>query len=555
MFYIVNMGYKFYLYIGNRYMFQGLTIRTRLTAGFSILVILIIFIGVFAYSKLVLLGEQTENIYKHPLTVTRASLMASNDIQEVAILMIEMVQLDDKQSINKARMEMDELIKNLNEQLSVVEARILGAEGDALIEKVLGRINQWEPVREAYVEALLVGKTPTNEAKQFRTELLELMQSLSNYASVKADGFYNHAKVTTEDTLSVVLTLVISAIIIAVLAAIYLLRSVIPPLNKLKETVLMIESSSDLTQRINIREKTEIGASANAVDSLLSKFQESMHMVLGATSQLASTAEETSSITEQTSKAISQQMSETAQVASAISEMTASVEEVASSASVAASTADNANSQVKSGLEAMNKTQGNIEELVSEINRASDVIRVLETDSEKIGAILDVIQGIAEQTNLLALNAAIEAARAGEHGRGFAVVADEVRNLAAKTTISTEEINQMIHSLQSSSKDAVEAMALSQAKADEANTQAGETGTSLNAIATSMVQINDMSVQIASAAEQQASVTSEISENVLRINDMGEGTARASEDTKQASIELTRLASDLQQMVAQFKVS
>ena len=536
-------------------MFRNLTIRTRLITGFSVLVILILFMGMFSYSKLVLLEKQTENIYKHPLTVTRASLTASNDIREVVILMKEMVLLNDAQSINKARIDMEKQVDDLTKQLNIVKERILGVEGDALIENVINRVSQWKPVRDNYVEALLAGKTPTDQAKQFRVELLQLTRSLSDYASEKADGFYEKARTTSQNTLTAVLGMLITSIVIALLAAIYLLRSVIPPLNKLKETVQMIESTSDLTQRIKANEQTEIGVSAHAVNSLLSKFQESMHTVLGATSQLASTAEETSSITEQTSDAIDQQMNETAQVASAITEMTASVEEVSSSAAVAASTAETANNQVKSGLEAMRQTQGNIEELVSEIDRASGVIKGLEADSEKIGAILDVIQVIAEQTNLLALNAAIEAARAGEHGRGFAVVADEVRSLAAKTRSSTEEINQMIHTLQNSSKGAVEAMSSSQAKADEANIQAGETGASLNAIATSMVEINDMSVQIASAAEQQASVTSEISENILRINDMSEGTSRASQDTKQASIELTRLASDLQQMVAQYKVS
>lgn len=536
-------------------MFNNLTIRTRLTAGFSILVILVLFLGIFSYSKLVLLGKQTENIYNHPLTVTRSSLEANNYIQEIAIIMKEMVGLTDQQAINKKRTDIDKIVNNLTEQLDIVEDRILGAEGEQLIEKVQIQVKQWESVRNDYITAVLAGNSPNDQAKQFREELLQKMHLLSDYASEKADGFYKNAKITTENTLSIVLALIVGAIAIAILAAIYLMRSVIPPLNKLKETVQLIESTSDLTQRIQIDEKTEIGDSANAVNSLLSKFQESMLMVSQATSQLASTAEETSSINQQTSDAIAQQMNETSQVASAISEMTVSVDEVASSASTAASTADNANAQVKSGLTAMEQTQGNINELVNEISRASEVIRTLESDSEKIGAILDVIQGIAEQTNLLALNAAIEAARAGEHGRGFAVVADEVRSLAAKTRTSTEEINSMIHSLQSSSKDAVDAMSLSQSKADQANTQADETGSALNGIASSIVQINDMSVHIATAAEEQASVTAEISENVLRINDMGEGTSRASQDTKQASLELTSLASDLQQMVAQYRVN
>ena len=536
-------------------MFRSLTIKARLTMGFSILIILILFIGFFSYSKLILLGEQTENIYKHPLTVTRASLMASNNVQEIAIIMKEMKYLTDTQNINKSSAEINKLVEDLNLQLNTVKENILGAEGDALLLKVQERVSDWKLVRDNYKNAVLAGNPVGNDAGLFRAELLVQMNSLSDYASKKADGFYNKAKTTTQNTLSIVLALIISSIVIAILAALYILRSVIPPLEQFQNTVLNIESSSDLTQRININSKTEIGDSAKAVDSLLTMFQTSIRTVSEATSQLASTAEETLSINQQTSDAINTQMNETSQVASAITEMTASVDEVASGASTAAATADTANKQVQSGLEAMTQTQGNINELVNEIDRASEVIKTLEADSEKIGAILDVIQGIAEQTNLLALNAAIEAARAGEHGRGFAVVADEVRGLAAKTRTSTEEINQMIHSLQSSSKGAVEAMSLSKTKADAAHIQANETGTALTAIATSIVQINDMSAQIASAAEQQASVTAEISENVLRINDMSEGTARASDDTKQASSELTRLASELQQMVAQYKVN
>jgi methyl-accepting chemotaxis protein len=537
-------------------MLENLTIRLKLTAGFFVLVLIILLIGSFSYSKLVILGKQTENIYEHPLTVIRASLEAGSDIKDISALMKAMPSLNGKQEIYKSKSEIETLSNSVDEKLDLVAERILGAEGDALIKKVMDRFKQWKPIQAAYMEAVLAGKEPNDDAKNFREDqLVELMKSLSTYASVKADGFYNHARATTDDTLLVVLVLIISAIVISVLTALYLLRSVIPPLQQLKETVSMIERTSDLTKRINIVSKNEIGDSSNAVDSLLSKFQESMHTVLGATNQLASTAEETSSITEQTSEALHQQMSETSQVASAISELTASVHDVATSAASAASTADHANTQVQSGLGAMKQTQANINELVAEIHRASGVIGALEGDSEKIGAILDVIQGVAEQTNLLALNAAIEAARAGEHGRGFAVVADEVRNLAAKTSHATEEIAQMIQSLQNSSKSAVGAMSLSQSKANEANTQADETGAALKAIATSISQINDMSIQIASAAEQQASVTSEISENVIRINDMTEETSRASQDTKQASLELTRLASELQQMVVQYKVS
>lgn len=536
-------------------MLKNISIRSKLIVGFSILILLVLFIGSFSYSKLSLLGKLTVNIYNHPLTVTRSSLLASNYTQEIAILMKEMVGESNVQIIQKNKVSIDNLAAKLDVELGIVEKQILGAEGEALIEKVQDSVLKWESIREEYVESVLNGRTPRDEAREYRVELLSLMLSLSDYASIKADGFFEQAKSTTESTLSVVMLLIITAIIIAILSALYLMRSVIPPLNHLKDTILRIESKSDLTQRISVQGRNEIGEAANAINSMLEKFQSSLNTVSEATSQLARTAKETSSITTQTSDAIQQQMSETSQVASAISELTASVDEVASSATNAASTADTANGQVTSGLDSMTQTRSNIQGLVDEIHHASEVIRALEADSEKIGAILDVIRGVAEQTNLLALNAAIEAARAGEHGRGFAVVADEVRNLASKTSSSTEEINQMILSLQSSSKGAVDAMSSSQVKAADANTQAEETGKSLNAIATSIAEINDMSIQIASAAEEQATVTTEISNNVLRINDMSEETSRASNNTQIAGTELTRLAAELQSMVAEFKLS
>ena len=536
-------------------MLNNISIKWKLIVGFSILIILVLFIGFFSYSKLMLLGKQTESIYHHPLTVIRSSLLASNYTQEIAILMKEMVGEADKNQVNRNKLAVDNLAKQLDEQLVIVEKQILGDEGNALIAEVQSRVQNWGSIRNEYIDAVLMGRLPSDEAREYRIELLSLMLSLSDYASINADGFFERAESTTKATLSLVLLMIGSTIVVATLSALYLIRSVIPPLNNLKETIVMIESESDLTQRISVQGQNEIGASAHAINSMLDKFQSSLTVVSEATSQLASTAEETSAITNQTSDAIQQQMSETSQVASAISELSASVDEVAGSASTAAATANTANGLVKAGLSSMSQTRGNIQELVNEIQNASGVIRALETDSEKIGAILDVIRGVAEQTNLLALNAAIEAARAGEHGRGFAVVADEVRNLASKTSSSTEEINQMIFSLQNSSKGAVDAMSSSQAKAADANTQAEETGGSLNAIATSITEINDMSIQIASAAEEQAAVTTEISNNVLRINDMSEESSRASSNTRQASVELTRLATDLQDMVAAFKLS
>ncbi|MEL0584258.1 MAG: methyl-accepting chemotaxis protein [Candidatus Thiodiazotropha sp. (ex. Lucinoma kazani)] len=237
-----------------------------------------------------------------------------------------------------------------------------------------------------------------------------------------------------------------------------------------------------------------------------------------------------------------------------MTEMSATVREVASSVSETSHAAAGVNDQASTGLQVMQDTQTQIHQLAGEIEMAADTIQQLEQYTLDIGSVLDVIKGIAEQTNLLALNAAIEAARAGEQGRGFAVVADEVRNLASKTQASTEEINQMIEKLQNGSRQAVSAMSLSKEKAGSATTQASKTGDALSTIVESIGQINDMSSQIAGAAEEQSAVAEEINKSVVQINSMTEQTSAGSKQTSIAGGNMSRLASDLQGLVDKFKV-
>ncbi len=326
------------------------------------------------------------------------------------------------------------------------------------------------------------------------------------------------------------------------------------PVIDLSKTISAVESDSDLTKTIVINTNDELGEAAAAFNSMLGTFQSSMNQVSDATSQLATTAEETSVITEQTNKAVDQQLEETTQLATAMAQMSATIQEVASNTSTTATAATDVNEQAATGQQAMTETIDQIQQLTTEVESASGVIEQLERNSDEIGTVLDVIKSIAEQTNLLALNAAIEAARAGEQGRGFAVVADEVRNLASKTQVSTEEINQMIEELQSGSRKAVVAMGQSQEMAHGAQEQAILTGEALTSIVESISRINDMSIQISSAAEEQSAVADEISQSVVQINSMTEQTSTGAKQTSIAGGDLTRLASDLQVMVAKFKV-
>lgn len=350
-------------------------------------------------------------------------------------------------------------------------------------------------------------------------------------------------------SLGVALVLTIIAVLIGVGFAVVWTR----PMGQLSKTIGETERDSDLTRSIDIDSNDEIGTAAKAINSMLAKFRASLQRVSSSTTQLATAAEETSVITEQTNTAIQGQLSETAQVATAMNEMSATVQEIANSTEKAASAARDAKKETDLGHQVVRQTMEGISQLASEIESATQVINQLEQDSTDITSILDVIQGIAEQTNLLALNAAIEAARAGEQGRGFAVVADEVRTLASRTQSSTHEIETMIGRLQSGAQKAVGVMANSSKMAQDGVENAAATSASLNSITEAVAHISDMSTQIAGASEEQGAVAEEINRNIVRINDMAEQTASGATSTSQASEELSRLAVDLQELVQEFK--
>jgi methyl-accepting chemotaxis protein len=276
--------------------------------------------------------------------------------------------------------------------------------------------------------------------------------------------------------------------------------------------------------------------------------------VSASTQQLAAAADEMSSISQDTLQGINRQQSETEQAATAMNEMTSTVQEVARSASDASNAATEADKEASNGNSVVTLVVNDIRELANEVNTSATAINELNEDTENIGSVLVVIRGIAEQTNLLALNAAIEAARAGEQGRGFAVVADEVRTLASKTQESTQEIQQMIERLQAGAKSAVAAMEEGVGKATSTVTRAEEAGEVLNNITKAVAQIADMNTQIATAAEEQSSVAEEINRNVVTINEIAIETANGAQQNSASSDELSRLSAELQQLVGTFKI-
>jgi len=341
---------------------------------------------------------------------------------------------------------------------------------------------------------------------------------------------------------------------VSIVLAYLIIHSILKPIKNLNKIINEIESMSDLSHRIEINSNDEIGNTALAFNNMLDKFQAFVQQVNSSSAQLTAAAEQVSSIANQSSAQVMNQLTETDQVATAMNQMAATVQEVARNATDAATAAANADSEAISGRDVVQHATTTIKELANDVDNAAVVIRELDEHSDSIGAVLDVIRGIAEQTNLLALNAAIEAARAGEQGRGFAVVADEVRTLANRTQESTQEINSMIEKLQSGAKSAVQAMEKGRIKAQEGAQQAGEAVSSLQAITTAVSIINDMNTQIASAAEEQNAVTEEMNRNITNISQISALTSEGAAQTEQASNELARLSGDLHQLVAQFKI-
>lgn len=373
--------------------------------------------------------------------------------------------------------------------------------------------------------------------------VLEIVMDRSTYATMQ-----NNATILN-------LVLGVLAVVIGLFISSFIARGIAKPIKHAAGAMQGIaEGDGDLTQRLQVNGKDEVAELCHGFNLFAEKVHALVSDVADSTTYLSTAAGKMSAVTVELDSSIQQQRSEIDQVATAMNEMTATVQEVARSASEAAHSAATANEQSLDGQSVVEKNISAIQSLASEVENAAEVINTLESDSERIGSVLDVIRGIAEQTNLLALNAAIEAARAGEQGRGFAVVADEVRTLASRTQASTEEIQQMIESLQKGSRNAVAVMQQGREQAEVSVGHASQAGVSLNTITGAISSINDMNTQIASAAEEQSAVAEEINRNIVNINDMAGMISDGSQQTSEAGNELEVQASKLQAIVSRFRI-
>ncbi len=440
-----------------------------------------------------------------------------------------------------AARKLDDALKNLEP----LKATFASTQADAL--------KQLETSLQAYRTTLQGFKTSSGDIAQARKEMTVQGQDIVKLSEAMYQLQLDRRDQESAQARNMQIGCTLLAMILGIIAAVIITRQITRPL---QETMAVVDriASGDLSQTMVVTRRDELGVLQQGIQRMGTTLRELIGGIRDSVVQIASAAEELSAVTEQTSAGVNSQKVETDQVATAMHEMSATVAEVARNAEQASEAASTADKEARAGDKVVSEAIGQIERLAAEVVRSSDAMTLLEQESDKIGKVMDVIKAVAEQTNLLALNAAIEAARAGEAGRGFAVVADEVRGLAQRTQQSTEEIENLVAALQNGTRQ-VSSIMLSSRELTVSSVQLSrKAGTSLNSITQTVSNIQAMNQQIAAAAEEQSAVAEEISRSIVNVRDVSEQTASASEETAASSVELARLGGQLQTMVSHFKI-
>jgi methyl-accepting chemotaxis protein len=433
-----------------------------------------------------------------------------------------------------------DMVADLDEKITAINDLLAGDEGILTLKSQM-------LAASAEAQKLLT------QAEAHNKTALDGLNQLLSRARTVAGEIQAEAASDVSGAITTIFLVVLISIGLAVGIAMLTVRSITIPLAKVNE-ILGVVASGDLTKRLDDSSHDEFGDLARNCNQVITNLRQLIQGIISRSTQLAAASEQTSAITVETTAAIREQKSQVTQAATATTEMSSTSQGVMQSSNDALAEIKNADGEAERVKVISENNKQTILQLSKEVDQASTVINKLHKDSASIGSILDVIRGIAEQTNLLALNAAIEAARAGEQGRGFAVVADEVRSLASKTQASTQEIQAMIQVLQTGAHAAVEAMNKGKKQAENCVTQTEVAAQALESITNAVHLAHDMSEQISHAAKEQNQVSNEISHLLESIVTIAEQTASGAEQTSQSSHEVARLAEELRQSVDQFKV-
>ena len=425
------------------------------------------------------------------------------------------------------------------------------------IEKLLQKFHN---SMQSLVQALMLPESglvlPSQQ--QFTTDARLLIQTLKKMRKT-GTGNIETGKAIIESARDIAFNMLISVLALSLLLCVlnywYIDRTITRPVNAAVDFMRNIaDGNNDLTMRMDIRSNDEIGALSNAFNGFMRRIHQLIGEGVQQSTQVVEAVSQFSSVTAGTREKVIRQSMELEQVTKAVNQMAVTAGEIAQKASNASHNTDLASQHANKGKKVVAETSHSIKALAGEVTRAADVVAQLDQESQNIGAVLDVIKAIAEQTNLLALNAAIEAARAGEQGRGFAVVADEVRSLASRTQQSTQEIENMIEGLQEHARMATEAMKMGGSQAEEVVHNVNQASMALDEINQSVLVIVEMNTQIADAVEEQATVSGEISNNIINISRFTADIQNSAEQAKGAGTNLTDLVDQLAHIGQQFKL-
>ncbi|KPB79709.1 methyl-accepting chemotaxis protein [Pseudomonas syringae pv. tomato] len=541
----------------------GLTVKQRLMASTFAIIVAFVALSVFMIHTLKTSTENVDALYNRDFLATEAVNNIDGALTRVDINILRMIAIGNpeqtagwKNENEAAFAKLDELTvqlgKNTAETLDVTLTQQLQRDYAKLRD---GMRHQTSVIQTGDIAAATtINRT---EVKPFAEQVFKTLQTLREQGKEHAGERFEaqEGSANQASKLAIGATLVIA--ILGVMVTLLTIRSILAAIGGEPSTVATITrtiAKGDLssTIKVNADDNTSVAA---AVVAMQTQLRDTLQQISNSATQLAAAAEEMTAITEDGVQGIQRQNNEIDQAATAVNEMTSAVEEVARNAEHTARSSSNATSAAQAGLGLVKKTASAINTMSADVQKTATLIGELAGQSRDIGKVLDVIRGLAEQTNLLALNAAIEAARAGEAGRGFAVVADEVRALAHRTQQSTSEIERLVTNIQSGTERAVGSMRGNTELASETLVIAEGANDSLTAISAAVSEINDLNLVIASAAQQQAHVAREVDRNLVNIRDLSAQSSSGAQQTSSASRELSTLALNLNNIVGRFRLS
>ncbi|MEZ0509777.1 methyl-accepting chemotaxis protein [Pseudomonas sp. Env-94] len=538
---------------------RHLNIAPRAFIGFAFIAVLVVLLGVFAVNRMTQMRQSSQDMSANQLpSMTHLGTITEN-VLRMRILSFRVLVNREPAALQEAETRIGVLADKVKTAQAKYATLPAGPEEAALYKAFGVTLDNYLKAQAEMVALSKQGKVDEMRAlinsriKDGTDQMGEQLNKLIAINAADAKQADEDAGQSYEGAITGVVAVSVVAALLTVLLAWLLTRSIVTPLRKAVEVAETI-AAGNLSKTIEDDGKDEPARLLSALSTMQASLRQTIQHIAGSATQLASAAEELSAVTEEASRGLQQQNNEIDQAATAVNEMTAAVGEVARNAVSTSEASGQSNQAAREGRDRVMETVGAIQTMTQDVQNTSAMIEGLAAQGRDIGKVLDVIRAIAEQTNLLALNAAIEAARAGEAGRGFAVVADEVRALAHRTAQSTQEIEKMVAGIQNGTGEAVQSMQQSNQRSQTTLEMARAAGASLEQITASISLINERNLVIASASEEQAQVSREVDRNLVNIRDLATQSAAGANQTSAASHELSRLAVDLNGMVARFVV-